>query len=110
MVLINKSDYNTLKEVMGDQFEMLVSKYCEMADNLLGDIKQAVSCGDADGLKKSAHPLKSSSAQLGAVGLAEIAKKLEQLGIDGTVEGAEELVTEFDNILDESLDFLKSNV
>lgn len=95
---------------MGDQFEMLVLKYCEMAGNLFDEIKQAVSAGDAEGLKKSAHPLKSSSAQLGAVGLAEIAKKLEQLGIDGTVDGADDLVSEFDRIMAESFEYLKSNI
>ncbi|MCH2038827.1 MAG: Hpt domain-containing protein [Rickettsiales bacterium] len=110
MSLVNHDDYNTLKEVMGDQFEMLVLKFCEMAKNLLGDIKQAVADGDAEALKRSAHPLKSSSAQLGAMKMSEIAKKLEMMGAEGSVEGADALISEFDEIMEESLEILKTNI
>lgn len=110
MSLVNHDDYNTLKEIMGDQFEMLVLKFCEMAKNLLGDIKQAVADGDAEALKRSAHPLKSSCAQLGAMKMSEIAKKLEMIGAEGSIEGADALVNEFDAIMEESLEILKTNI
>ena len=95
---------------MGDQFEMLILNYCDVSHKLLNEMKQAVADSDAEALKRSAHPLKSSSAQLGAIGVSECAKKLEAIGLEGTVEGADELLDDFDNMLEESIAYLRSNV
>ena len=58
----------------------VVSKYIEEAPGLLADIQRAASISDMEGLFKKAHYLKSSSANLGAVKLAEQCKILESIG------------------------------
>jgi len=58
----------------------VVSKYIEEAPGLLADIQRAASISDMEGLFKKAHYLKSSSANLGAVTLAEQCKTLEFIG------------------------------
>lgn len=58
----------------------VVAKYIEEAPRLLADISYAAAAGDMEGLFKRAHYLKSSSANLGAVKLAEQCKILESIG------------------------------
>ncbi|HPP46535.1 MAG TPA: Hpt domain-containing protein, partial [Accumulibacter sp.] len=54
----------------------------------------AVQEGDADGLRKAAHGMKSSSANVGAEALAALCKELELIGRAGTVDGADELLVQ----------------
>ncbi len=58
----------------------VVTKYIEEAPGLLAAIQHAASTSDMEGLFKKAHYLKSSSANLGAVKLAEQCKLLEYIG------------------------------
>ena len=58
----------------------VVTKYIEEAPLVLAEILQAASAGDMQRLFKKAHYLKSSSACLGAVSLAEQCKTLELIG------------------------------
>jgi CheY-like chemotaxis protein len=58
----------------------VVTKYIEEAPRMLNDIKHAASIGDMERVFKKAHYLKSSSANLGAVRLAEQCKTLESIG------------------------------
>jgi HPt (histidine-containing phosphotransfer) domain-containing protein len=52
--------------------------------------------GDADGLRRAAHTLKSNAATFGAAALAELCQELEAIGEAGTVAGASELLVRAD--------------
>ena len=58
--------------------------------------------GDVTALERTARILKSSSTHTGALGMAELCQKLQDLGLTGTVAGAAELVEqlkgEFDRV------------
>jgi TMAO reductase system sensor TorS len=58
----------------------VVTKYIEEAPRVLADIQHAASVSDMEELSKKAHYLKSSSANLGAVKLAEQCTSLEFIG------------------------------
>jgi CheY-like chemotaxis protein/HPt (histidine-containing phosphotransfer) domain-containing protein len=58
----------------------------------LGQMQAAAAAGDAEALRKAAHGLKSSSANVGAEPLAALCKELETLGRSGTVAGAPALL------------------
>jgi len=58
----------------------VVTKYIEEAPRVLADIQQAASVNDMEGVFRNAHYLKSSSANLGAVKLANHCKTLESIG------------------------------
>jgi HPt (histidine-containing phosphotransfer) domain-containing protein len=55
---------------------------------------------------EAAHPLKSSSAQLGLVGLSAFAKEMEALGRSGSLQGAEELLARIEVEYENGLEFL----
>ncbi len=70
----------------------VVALYVESAARLTEQIRTALAAGDADGLRLAAHALKSSSGNVGATGLADIARQLEAKGHDASLEAATELV------------------
>ncbi|MBS0556159.1 MAG: response regulator [Proteobacteria bacterium] len=67
-----------LLEVMGGEFTDLVRVYLEDTPKSIGLLEKAAASGDKGALIAPSHSLKSTSANLGALGLAELAKRLEQ--------------------------------
>jgi CheY-like chemotaxis protein/HPt (histidine-containing phosphotransfer) domain-containing protein len=57
--------------------------YLDSAGATLGQIEQAIAAGDAEALRRAAHSLKSSSANVGAETLSGLFKQLEGLGREG---------------------------
>ncbi|MBS0569293.1 MAG: response regulator [Proteobacteria bacterium] len=66
-----------LLEVMGDEFMDLVRVYLEDTPKSIALLEQAAAGNDNQGLIAPAHSLKSTSANLGALGLSELAKRIE---------------------------------
>ena len=55
----------------------MVTIYFDNCWELMNEIKTALDINDVQGLIRPAHSLKSSSKQMGAVALSELAKNLE---------------------------------
>ena len=55
----------------------LIALYRDDSSQLLADIDNALKGGDADGVARAAHTLKSSSANLGATNVAALARQIE---------------------------------
>jgi CheY-like chemotaxis protein len=66
-----------LLEVMGDEFTDLVRVYLEDTPKSIALLEKAAGAADNQGLIAPAHSLKSTSANLGALSLSELAKRLE---------------------------------
>ena len=62
---------------MGDAFSELVNVFLEDAPGHLARLDAASASGDVAGLVGPAHALKSSSANLGAMQLSAVAKRIE---------------------------------
>ena len=61
------------------EFEIeLIEMYLEDAKDHIGHIGTHISNNNSSGLKQSAHTLKGSSANIGAVGMQEAASHLER--------------------------------
>ncbi|MCP4995992.1 MAG: response regulator [Gammaproteobacteria bacterium] len=77
--------------------------YLDTAPGLIETINRSVVGKDADGLRRAAHSLKSSSANLGAMRFSAICKKLEAMGREGKTEAAmrlsESLNTEHQRVI-----------
>ena len=80
-----------------DLLEKIIGLYLENSRSTTERICAALATGDASGLREAAHALKSSSANVGAIGLAEIARQLESLGRDANVDAARPLVDQMSN-------------
>jgi signal transduction histidine kinase/CheY-like chemotaxis protein len=77
-----------LLDVMGDEFTDLVRVYLEDTPKSVTALEQAAARADIEGLIAPSHSLKSTSANLGAISLSELAKRLEHGARGGTL-GAE---------------------
>jgi len=78
----------------GGLIKNLMRAYLDTSGNTLRQIQQAVAMGDADGLRRSAHTLKSSSANVGAETLSGLFRQMEALGKEGNQAAAASLLGE----------------
>jgi HPt (histidine-containing phosphotransfer) domain-containing protein len=85
--MIDRSVLEELYEIMEEDFVSVLESYLKSAPGLMLGIRDAVKAGDMDGLVKSAHPLKSSSANVGAMELSILARELEFKGRQGDANG-----------------------
>lgn len=86
-----------LRELVGDDEDFLkelIGTYLEDAPTMITEMERAIEVGDAPALRMAAHTLKSNSADFGSTKLSELSKTLEQIGRDGSVAGAAELMAE----------------
>ncbi len=78
--------------------EELLREICQIflreSGILLGRLEQAVINGDAEAVQASAHSIKGEVGYLGAESISKTAKKLEKMGQDNNLTGAERLVHE----------------
>ena len=75
-----------------DLLAKIIALYLDNSRRLTESIRVALAAGDANGLREAAHALKSSSANVGATGLAAVAKELETLGREQRLDAARPLV------------------
>ena len=77
------------------EFEVeLINMYLDDAEQHLGDIKQAMDSKDAKALRHAAHTLKGASANIGAVGMQQIALEIESAGSEAKLDNLGELWTQ----------------
>ena len=89
----------------------IISEYLEDNPQKLEAIRQAIQSNDVRALRQASHSLRSSSANLGAITIADLCKQLENLARSGTIQGAsvimEQLITEYPQVklaLEQELD------
>lgn len=66
----------------------IIGQYFEDSPQKLQAIEQAIDNQDATALRQAAHGLRSSSANLGAIAVADLCKQLEDLARSGTTQGS----------------------
>ncbi|HET7612231.1 MAG TPA: ATP-binding protein [Rhodanobacteraceae bacterium] len=74
-----------LEDIMGDELATLVDAYLRDGDARLRNLQEAAARGDSTEVGKLAHSLKSSSANLGAMPLANRARQVEEAARSGTL-------------------------
>ena len=75
----------------------VIQIYLDESPDLLTSIHTAVADEDCITLHEAAHSLKSSSANLGAMQLAELSRELEALGKNSDIESARQLLAQLDS-------------
>jgi HPt (histidine-containing phosphotransfer) domain-containing protein len=86
--MYDPSKIEQLRELMdNDRAEMLslAEEYGSNSIALIGQLREAVADQSPTALTRAAHTLKSSSALMGASGLARLCEELEALGRQGQV-------------------------
>lgn len=80
-----------LKDVMGDEFSLLVDTFVNDSALRIAAINEAVSSGSTDSIRRAAHSFKGSASNMGAVHLANLCGFMEERGRTGEIEGIEQL-------------------
>ena len=93
--VIDRSALDAMLETTGGDSDFLV----EMIDVFLADAKEllaamdrALAGGDASGLRRAAHTLKSNCRTFGASALADLCQDIEARAAGGTTDGLAPLV------------------
>ncbi|HEX5952337.1 MAG TPA: ATP-binding protein, partial [Rhodanobacteraceae bacterium] len=74
-----------LEDIMGDELATLVDAYLRDGETRMRNMREAANRGDGTEVGKLAHSLKSSSANLGAIPLANRARQVEEAARNGTL-------------------------
>ena len=81
MPVLDLNTFNELKESTGEDFIVeLLNAFYEDAAKQMGEMRAAVSTGDAETFRRAAHSLKSNAATFGAKDLSALARELEMMG------------------------------
>jgi DNA-binding response OmpR family regulator len=88
--VIDETVLDDIRQMSGEQANSLIGNivelYLQKSPALIDDIHHSVRQGNADQLFRAAHALKSSSANIGAVRVSEVARHLEKLGRENLLE------------------------
>ncbi|MCU7940467.1 MAG: Hpt domain-containing protein [gamma proteobacterium symbiont of Bathyaustriella thionipta] len=89
---IDMNTLNELKEIMEDDFDELIAIFISDGQAQIEDLKKAIDASNSDDVRRIAHTLKGSSANLGVIDLSESCKILEYKAAEGVLEDANELL------------------
>jgi HPt (histidine-containing phosphotransfer) domain-containing protein len=83
---MNHLDYNalnTLKDVMEDDFSLLIETFIQDSSERLQKLQTLISGGNADLIRRAAHSFKGSSSNIGATNLSLLCGALERRALEG---------------------------
>ena len=102
--IIDQAAIEQLQQMMGDDFSLLIETFINDSSQRLTMIEAAIANNDPETLRTSAHSFKGSALNLSALTLTDCCRKLETLGSQGTIDGADQLLLllrqEFDRVKD----------
>ena len=84
-----------LRETFGSETNSLVSEFITFSKTVETDLEQAISTGDPEALRFSAHSIKPVCAEMGANDLGEQARILEVLGREERLDEAVKALAQF---------------
>ena len=76
---VNKVTINQLKELLKDDFQMLVATFLSDCETRLNALEMAIEENNIPKIKELAHSFKGSCSSVGAEKLSEISFKLEMI-------------------------------
>ena len=91
---------NTLKQVMEDDFNLLLETFRQDSTDRLQKLREVIQGTDADPIRRAAHSFKGSSSKIGAQQLSALCAALEKKALAGNLQG---LVADVDQIEQEFL-------
>jgi two-component system sensor histidine kinase/response regulator len=109
--LLDRAALDTLLESVGGDVEFLAElagEYLDDARRQFMAMRQALSNGDGEALRRAAHSLKSNSATFGATTLSTMCRELEYMGRDCALEGATERIAQAEVAFDAVMEALSA--
>jgi histidine phosphotransfer protein HptB len=81
---------NTLKQVMEDDFQLLIDTFRQDSLDRLTKLRELTQGTDADLIRRAAHSFKGSSSNIGALELSALCAALEKKALAGNLHGLAE--------------------
>ena len=85
-----------LKEVMEDDFPLLINTYLYDAEKRMLGLHEAAGNNDAEGVRCAAHSFKGSSSNIGAILLVNLLQSAEDCGLNQEMDSISSLVIRID--------------
>lgn len=86
---------NTLKQVMEDDFALLIDTFAQDSNDRINSLRALIKGTDADLIRRAAHSFKGSSSNIGAPQLSALCSALEKKALANNLEG---LANDLDSI------------
>ncbi len=95
---INSRALDNIRNLQGGEaiLAKVIDLYLDDSPVILDELRDCVVRGQHDGMRKAAHKFKSSSANLGADRLAQLCKRLEEMGRSDSIAGASALFADIE--------------
>ncbi len=112
-VVIDRAVLQELRKIAGDNAEAdqflitLIESYIEDSPNLMTAMQAAIKAHDPTSLWQAAHTLKSTSASLGALSLANLCRQIEKMGRAGDLNPVQLLQPELETTHHKTLKHLR---
>lgn len=87
--VLDSTIISELKEIMGEDLEMLLSTYVEDTQQKIEQLKLEINEDNADSIRRTAHSIKGSSKNVGATELADWCQQMETAARDGDLQDAD---------------------
>lgn len=100
---------NEMKELLGQAFETFVDNYLQASQEYINSIYVGFKEKDFEVVRSAAHPLKSSSKQIGAKLVSVHAEKIEKAASDGTGENIQDEIEELERNYEQLRKLLESH-
>jgi len=99
--VIDKLVFNEIADLMGDSMGEFIETYLGNSPKLIEGINIALPAGDTATVIHNAHQLKGGSGSIGAMQVFQYAKRMEEDGKDGQLDGLPAIFTELKVAYDE---------
>lgn len=86
---------NTLKQVMEDDFALLIDTFAQDSTDRIRVLREVIQSSEADLIRRAAHSFKGSSGNIGAPQLSALCATLEKKALENNLEG---LASDLDSI------------
>jgi HPt (histidine-containing phosphotransfer) domain-containing protein len=86
---------NTLKQVMEDDFALLIDTFVQDSTDRISTLREVIKDTDADLIRRAAHSFKGSSSNIGAPQLSALCSVVEKKALGNNLE---DLASDLDSI------------
>ncbi|WP_020209473.1 Hpt domain-containing protein [Gilvimarinus chinensis] len=92
--LIDHDALAALREVMDEDFIQLIETFVSDSHAKINTMQRALAAGQSDELRRAAHSLKGSSSNIGASGLMNTCRQIEERAAASELRGLEHLLVD----------------
>ena len=107
---VDANAFAEMKELMGDDFEDIVSMCLQSLPEQLSQIEKAIKIQNVDTLFTISHKMKSSCGSIGAFGLAERAEAIEIISRNGSTKIPEQTLNDLRDATEQVISLLNTEI